>query len=168
MQRELQQKIIGYYIEETKNNLSTIEQLFLRFHNRLDECLIIEDLVCASNSLTSGSAMLGVESISRTSCFLKSCFQVLQLEGSVKIDQKLKDLFMEVFCALKELVEHLGHSSELSNVRADIVMSEIEPVMGDLKNHLDWLIKRSYDDTIAVDDELISLFDDFLLDNSAS
>ncbi len=168
MQRELQQKIMGYYIEETKNNLSTIEQLLLNFHNRFDECRIIEDLVCASNSLTTGSAMLGIDSISRTSCFLKSCFQVLQLEGSIKIDQKLKDLFMQVFCALKELVEHLGYSSELSHVRADILMSEIEPVMGDLQNHLNLLIKRSHDDTIAVDDELISLFDDFLLENSTS
>lgn len=168
MQRELQQKIMGYYIEEMKNSLSTIEQLLLKFYNRSTECQIIEDLLSASNSLTTGSAMLGIESVLRPSCFLKYCFQVLQLEGSVKIDQKLKDLFMQVFYALKELVDNLGYSSELSNVRADIVMSEIEPVMGDLKNHLDGLIKRSHDDTIALDDELLSLFDDFLLENSAS
>lgn len=164
MQRELQQEIMGYYIEETKDSLNTIEHHLLNLPSKLDEHQIIDPLLCASNSLVGGAAMLGIDSISRASCCLKSCFQLLQLECPLKVDQELKDLFIQVFHGLKDLVEHLNHPAGLTEDKAAGVMSRIEPVMGDLVDYINLLIKRSHDDDRAnIDEDFISLFDELLL-----
>lgn len=165
MQPELKQQIMGYYIEETKSQLDTIEERLLNLQTRRDENQLVEALVCASNALIGGATMLGIDSISRTGSGLKSCFQVLQLDRSIKIDPKLKNLFMQVFYALKELVEHLSHPSGLAEAKADLTMSKIDPLLEELKAYLDVLVKRPHDDAPSLDEEMLSLFDDFLLDS---
>lgn len=161
MQQELQAKIIGYYIEETKDHLNIIEQNLMNLPSKEDDRRIIDALVCASNSLAGGAAMLGIESICKTSCCLKSCFQVLQLEEWVKVDRKLKNLFMQVFALLRELVEHLSQPSGLTDAKAEVVMAKIEPRLQAINDHLALLIHRSNDKNFNFDDELIALFDDF-------
>ena len=123
MQQELQAKIIGYYIEETKDHLNIIEQNLMNLPSKQDDHRIIDDIVCACNSLAGGAAMLGIESICRTSCCLKSCFQVLQLEEWVKVDRQLKNLFMQAFELLRELVENLEQPSGLTDYKAELVMA---------------------------------------------
>jgi chemotaxis protein histidine kinase CheA len=164
MSPERQQRIIGYFVEEAKAHLDTIEQRLPNLPSRLDKHWIINDLLCASHSLAGSAAMLGLDSIYRTGTCLKYCFQILQLEGSVKIDQKLKSLFMQVFDGLKELVNQLNYPSGVADAKAEIVMSEIEPLLGEIKDYIDVLVKRSQEETSAFDEEFLSLFDDFLVE----
>jgi chemotaxis protein histidine kinase CheA len=158
-----QQRILGYFVEEAKANLDIIEQHLLHSQGQIDPHSIFSELLCACHSLTGGAAMLGFDGISRMGGCLKSCFQVLQLEGSVKIDQTLKDLLMRVFYALKQSVEHLSQSSALINVTVERIVSEIEPTLEEVQVYLDLLIKRSHDDSLALDEEMLSLFEDFLI-----
>lgn len=160
-----QQLIIGYFVEEAKAHLDTMEQRLIHFPNQIDTHRIVSEMLCAAHSLTGGAAMLGFDSISRMGAGLKSCFQVLQLEGSLQVDQKLKDLLMRVVYALKQSIEHLSQSSALINVKAELVMSEIEPTLEELQVYLDLLVKRSHDETHTFDEEMLSLLDDFLLNN---
>lgn len=165
MQREFQEKIMGYYIEETKDNLNTLEQNLMNLPNKLNEHPIIDALLSSCNSLAGGAGMLGIDSISRASCCLKSCIQILQLEGPIEVDRKLKELFMQVVEEMKDLVEYLNYYSCLTDDKANQVMSKIDFAIANLRSYIDVLVKRSHDDTPSFDDDFLSLFDDFLVEN---
>jgi len=58
-----QQRIMGYFIEEAREHLQTIEQGVLNLHNILDEPESINELFRAAHSIKGGAAMLGVGSV---------------------------------------------------------------------------------------------------------
>ena len=162
MQPERQQRLIGYFIEEAKMHLDTLEQGLVNLTSQLDKYSVVNELLFASNSLAGGASMIGIDSISKVCYGLKCCFQLLQLEGSVKIDLKLKKLFMQVFDGIKELVEHLGESSGITDAKAVMVMSKIEINMAEIRDYIDLMMKRSHDETPTfLNDETLSMFDDF-------
>lgn len=183
MQPEHLQQIKGYYIEDAKNHLKVIEEYLLNLESIVEDRQEMNKLVCYFKSVNGGAAMLGINSIHKTARRLEEFCRYIELDGySVKVDQKLKDLFMQVFYGLKELIEQLSEPSSLTDDKATQVMSEIEPVMEALNNHLNLLRKQSLstshsedaialdseDDLAALDEELLSLFDDFFLDSSSA
>ena len=165
MQPERQQRMIGYFIEEATTHLDTIEQGLVNLSSSIDKYSIVDDLLFAAHSLAGGAAMIGIDSISSICANLKSCFQPLQLESSVKFDLKLKKLFMQAFYGIKELVYHLNQSSELSDAKAIKVMSEIEITFDKIRDYMDGMGKRSLQNDLPtfLTDETLSMFDDFFL-----
>ena len=183
MQPEHLQQIKGYYIEDAKNHFTVIEQYLLNLESIVEDRQEMNRLVCYFKSVNGGAAMLGINSIHKTARRLEDFCRCIELDGySVKVDQKLKDLFMQVFYGLQELIKQLSQSSSFTDDKATQVMSEIEPVIEALNAHLTLLRKQSFstsqsddaialdleDDLAALDEELLSLFDDFFLGSSSA
>jgi chemotaxis protein histidine kinase CheA len=181
------QQIMGYYIEDAQNHLNLIEQHLLNLQSTIADPERVSELFRAARcGIVGGASLLPISnaqisSIHQTGFCLADCFNIFQQEGSLKVDQKLEDLLMQVFDKLKRLIEQLGEPSGLSDDRATQVMSEIEPTRKALMAHLNWLVQQSHsankpevaiafdsaDDMTSLED-LESLIDDLSLDGTSS
>lgn len=186
MQQEHLQQILSYYVEDAKNHLNTIEQHLLNLQSTIREPAKVNELFNAARcGIVGGASLLPisrlhVSSIHQAGFCLVDCFNVFQQEGSVKVDQKLEDLLMQVLYALKNLIEPLRESSSLTDERIAQVMSEIESIRNALMVHLNGLVRQSRSAShpeiaIASDlthdvptlEDLESLIDELLLDESS-
>lgn len=138
---EQQQRILGYFIEEARDHLNTIEQGLLNLEGTLNDPEMISEIFRAAHSIKGGAAMLGLTSIQHTSHRLEDCFKVLK-EHPVQVDQKLESLFLGVSDTLKALLEHLSGPFGLSEDAANTLMSETEPVFQWLNQHLELLVEQ--------------------------
>ncbi|MEH1943929.1 MAG: response regulator [Nostoc sp.] len=138
---EQQQRILGYFIEEARDHLNTIEQGLLNLEGTLNDPEMISEVFRAAHSIKGGAAMLGLTSIQHTSHRLEDCFKVLK-DNPVQIDQKLESLFLGVSDTLKSLLEHLSGPFGLSEDAANTLMSETEPVFQWLYQHLELLVEQ--------------------------
>ncbi|MBW4569068.1 MAG: response regulator [Tolypothrix carrinoi HA7290-LM1] len=139
---EQQQRILGYFIEEARDHLNTIEQGLLNLQSTLNDPEMINEVFRAAHSIKGGAAMLGLSSIQHTSHRLEDCFKILK-EHPVQIDQKLESLFLGVSDTLKALLEHLTGPFGLTEDAANTLMSETEPVFEWLNEHLSMLVQQS-------------------------
>lgn len=139
---EQQQRILGYFIEEAKDHLNTIEQGLLNLSETINDQEMVNEVFRAAHSIKGGAAMLGLTSIQRTAHRLEDCFKILKENKNVPIDQKLESLFLGVSDTLKALLEHLQGPFGLTEEIANDLMSEAEPVFGWLNEHLDLLVKK--------------------------
>lgn len=182
MQPEHLQQIMNYYLEDAKDHLNSSEKDLLDLESLLKDREKMNGLGCQFKSIRGGAAMLGLSSIQWIAQCLEDFCRASELCGyPIKADQKLKDLLMQIFYALKELVGQLSESSDSLDEKAAQVMSEIEPVRESLRAHLNGLIKQSFpmsrteiaiasdsaDDIPSLDD-LQSLIDDLSLDSSST
>jgi chemotaxis protein histidine kinase CheA/CheY-like chemotaxis protein len=140
MQPEQQQRIMGYFIEEAKDHLNTIEQGLLNLQNTLDDSEMANEVFRAAHSVKGGAAMLGLGSIQRVSHRLEDFFKILKETPSVRTDQKLESLLLRVFDTLQELLEHLQGPFGLTEEAATASMDGIEPVFAELEQHLAQLV----------------------------
>jgi chemotaxis protein histidine kinase CheA/CheY-like chemotaxis protein len=139
---EQQQRILGYFIEEAKDHLNTIEQGLLNLQATLNDPEMVNEVFRAAHSIKGGAAMLGLSSIQHTSHRLEDCFKILK-EYPIEVDQKLESLFLGVSDTLKALLEQLQSPIGLSEEVASDLMSEAEPLFQWLHEHLEVLVKQS-------------------------
>ncbi|MEA5577231.1 response regulator [Anabaena sp. UHCC 0451] len=149
MQPEQQQRILGYFIEEARDHLNTIEQGLLKLQDTLNDPEMVNEVFRAAHSIKGGAAMLGLSSIQHTSHRLEDCFKVLK-EHPVQVDQKLESLFLSVSDTLKVLLDHLSSPFGLSEETANSLMSESEPIFLGLNQHLELLLQSQGGDTPIV------------------
>jgi chemosensory pili system protein ChpA (sensor histidine kinase/response regulator) len=142
MQSEQQQRIMGYFIEEAKDHLNTIEQGLLNLQGTIEDPDLVSEVFRAAHSVKGGAAMLGLDSIQQTAHRLEDYFKVLK-ECPVQVDQKLESLFLRVFDTLQDLVEQLQGPFGLTSDSASQIMADVEPVMSQLNSHLSQLVKAS-------------------------
>ena len=148
---EQQQRILGYFIEEARDHLNTIEQGLLNLEGTLNDPEMISEVFRAAHSIKGGAAMLGLTSIQHTSHRLEDCFKVLK-DNPVQIDQKLESLFLGVSDTLKSLLEHLSGPYGLSEDAANTLMSETEPVFQWLYQHLELLVEQGKSGVVSNSD----------------
>ncbi|MBD1809633.1 response regulator [Microcoleus sp. FACHB-SPT15] len=146
MQPEQQQRIMGYFIEEAKDHLNTIEQGLLNLQSTMEDTEMVNEVFRAAHSVKGGAAMLGFNSIQKTAHRLEDCFKVLK-ESPVKADHQLESLFLQVFDTLQALVEQLQGPFGLTDEAANTIMAEAEPVFEELNNYLGQLVKKAEDST---------------------
>jgi len=139
---EQQQRILGYFIEEAKDHLNTIEQGLLNLQTTLEDPEMVNEIFRAAHSIKGGAAMLGLNSIQRTAHRLEDFFKILKECLTIQIDQKLESLFLQVFDVLKALLEQLEGSGLIDDV-ANQIMSEVEPVFAELNQHLELLVNQA-------------------------
>ncbi|MEA5567160.1 Hpt domain-containing protein, partial [Anabaena sp. UHCC 0399] len=144
---EQQQRILGYFIEEARDHLNTIEQGLLNLQSTLNDPELINEVFRAAHSIKGGAAMLGLTSIQHTSHRLEDCFKVLK-ENPIQVDQKLESLFLGVSDTLKALLEQLSAPFGLSEETANTLMSETEPVFQWLNQHLELLVQQGGNGTV--------------------
>ncbi|MGF1496873.1 MAG: response regulator [Elainellaceae cyanobacterium] len=142
MQSEQQQRIMGYFIEEAKDHLNTIEQGLLNLQSTIADPEMVSELFRAAHSVKGGAAMLGLDSIQQTSHRLEDYFKVLK-ECPIQVDQALESLFLRVFDTLQELLEQLQGPFGLTDDKSNEVMAEVEPVFNQLNEHLSRLVSQS-------------------------
>ncbi|MCC5638327.1 response regulator [Nostoc sp. CHAB 5844] len=138
---EQQQRILGYFIEEARDHLNTIEQGLLNLQSTLNDPEMVNEVFRAAHSIKGGAAMLGLNSIQHTAHRLEDCFKILK-EHPVRVDEKLESLFLGVADTLKALLEHLSGPYGLSEEAANTLMSEAEPVFKWLNDHLELLVEK--------------------------
>jgi chemotaxis protein histidine kinase CheA/ActR/RegA family two-component response regulator len=132
MQPEQQQRIMGYFIEEAKDHLNTIEQGLLSLQSTIDDPEMINEMFRAAHSVKGGAAMLGLNGIQQVSHRLEDFFKVLK-ESAMRVDQRMESAFLQVFDALKELVEQLQSPFGLTEESAKATLAGVEPVFVELE-----------------------------------
>ncbi|OUC14367.1 MAG: histidine kinase [Alkalinema sp. CACIAM 70d] len=140
MQSTKQQQILGYFIEEAKEHLDTIEQGLLNLQATMADAEEMNQLFRAAHSVKGGAAMLGFDSIQKISHHLEDYFKILK-ENPVKIDRKLEDHFLKGFDALKALIEALQSPFGLRPEDADRALRDSAPAFAALGKHLNGLIQ---------------------------
>ncbi|MBW4634816.1 MAG: chemotaxis protein CheW [Iphinoe sp. HA4291-MV1] len=139
---EQQQRILGYFIEESKDHLNIIEQGLLNLQNTFDNPEMINEVFRAAHSIKGDAAMLGLSSIQYTAHRLEDCFTVLK-EHPIQVDQKLVSLFLGVSNTLRALLESWTEPFGLTEDIAQTLISETEPIFKSLHEHLKLLVQQT-------------------------
>jgi chemosensory pili system protein ChpA (sensor histidine kinase/response regulator) len=142
---EQQQRIMGYFIEEAKDHLNTIEQGLLNLQATIEDPELVNEVFRAAHSVKGGAAMLGLTSIQQTAHRLEDSFKILK-ECSVKVDQQLESLFLRIFDTLQALLEQLSGPFGLTEELAEQMLREAEPVFEELNGHLGGLVGQCSSD----------------------
>jgi len=154
MQSEQKQRIMGYFIEETKEHLNTMQQALLSLPNTIEDKEILNEVYRAAHSIKGGAAMLELNSIQKTAHRLEDCFKNLK-ESPVQADEHLESLFLRVLDTLDKLVGQLQGPSGLTDEIADEIMSDAEPVLQELSNHLQELQQPTSSSATVANQELV-------------
>lgn len=134
-----QQKILGYFIEEAKEHLETLEQGILDLSSLVEDPESVNEMFRAAHSVKGGAAMLGYTSIQKTAHRLEDSFKILK-ENQVAVDQKLESLFLQAYDILKDLIERLESPSGLPQDEANEIIRAAEPNFVQLQNYLKNLV----------------------------
>ncbi len=139
---EQQQRIMGYFIEEAKDHLNTIEQGLLSLQDTIEDTEKANEVFRAAHSVKGGAAMLGLESIQKTAHRLEDYFKVLK-EAPVQVDRAIETMFLRVSDGLKDLLEQLEGPFGLTPDKAQEIMTDVEPVFGQIEARLNTLIEEA-------------------------
>ncbi len=148
MQPEQQQRIMGYFIEEAKDHLNTIEQGLLNLQGTLDDSEMANELFRAAHSVKGGAAMLGLAGIQQTSHKLEDYFKILKETPSIRVDQKLETLLLQVFDTLNGLLEQLQTPLGLTEEDNQSALRDANPVFIQVDQHLQAMMTPT-DPTLA-------------------
>lgn len=135
-----QQKILGYFIEEAKEHLETLEQGILELSTVASDEERINELFRAAHSIKGGSAMLGYGSIQKAAHRLEDAFKILK-ENEIKADQQLESLFFSCYDILHALLDKLQSPFGLQEEEGNQIIGTAEPKFLSLQAYLDALLK---------------------------
>ncbi len=141
MQTTKQQQILGYFIEEAKEHLDSIESGLLNLKQTMSDAEEMNQIFRAAHSIKGGAAMLGFNSIQRVSHHFEDYFKILKENPQVNIDRQLEDLFLKGFDGLKALVDQLQSTFGLREEDADQIVQSTEPTFAALGQYLNQLIQ---------------------------
>ncbi|VXD14983.1 hybrid sensor histidine kinase/response regulator [Planktothrix paucivesiculata] len=144
MQLEQQQRIMGYFIEEAKDHLNTIEQGLLNLQTTIEDPELLNEVFRAAHSVKGGAAMLGLNSIQQTAHRLEDSFKILKDNRlpSQFIDQQLESLFLQVFDTLQALIDQLSGPYGLTEEAASAILQDVEPVFEALNYHIKNVVQQ--------------------------
>ena len=134
-----QQRILGYFIEEAKEHLQTLEQGILQLGSSAQDTEMVNEMFRAAHSVKGGAAMLGYSSIQKTAHRLEDSFKILK-ENSIPVDQKLESLFLNGYDCLQDLIERLENSAEFKDEDAVGILEQAESNFVNLHNYLQELL----------------------------
>ena len=134
-----QQRILGYFIEEAKEHLQTLEQGILQLSTSVKDTETVNEMFRAAHSVKGGAAMLGYTSIQKTAHRLEDSFKILK-ENQVDVDQKLENLFLTGYDYLQDLIERLESSPDFSDADAIELLEQAESNFVLLQDYLQKLL----------------------------
>lgn len=140
MDQDKQKQITGYFIEEAKEHLQTIESGLLNLQTLMGDTEAVNEIFRAAHSIKGGAAMLGFTSIQHVAHNFEDYFKVMRENTNFQVDQDLQTLFLQAFDKLQELVEHLQSPYGLTKDAVDGVMAGSDQIFANLKTHLQHLI----------------------------
>ena len=134
-----QQRILGYFIEEAKEHLQTLEQGILQLATSVQDTETVNEMFRAAHSVKGGAAMLGYTSIQKTAHRLEDSFKILK-DNPVDVDQKLETLFLNGYDHLQDLIERLENSADFSDNDAVEILQQAESNFAVLDGYLQQLL----------------------------
>ena len=137
-----QQRILGYFIEEAKEHLQTLEQGILQLATSVQDTETVNEMFRAAHSVKGGAAMLGYTSIQKTAHRLEDSFKILK-DNPVDVDQKLETLFLNGYDHLQDLIERLENSADFSDSDAVEILQQAESNFALLDRYLQELLSGS-------------------------
>jgi chemotaxis protein histidine kinase CheA/ActR/RegA family two-component response regulator len=138
-----QQRIMGYFIEEAREHLQTIEQGVLNLQDVLHDSESINELFRAAHSIKGGAAMLGVGSIQHVAHRLEDFFKILKENSQITVDERLKSLLLAGFDPLSELLDELQGGYKISDELTIETNNRVKPVFAELESYLNQLVSDS-------------------------
>ena len=138
-----QQRILGYFIEEAKEHLETLERGILDLPSVAKDAEKINEMFRAAHSLKGGAAMLGYSGIQKAAHRLEDALKILK-EQEVKADQKLVSLFLAGYDALRDLLEMLQSPFGFENSNAEAILEREEPIFQELQGYLSQLLSGEF------------------------
>jgi|GEM_PF-501209 len=142
MQSDQQKRILGYFIEEAQEHLTTIEESLMNLQQVVNDPEAMSEMFRAAHSVKGGAAMLGLHSIQHTAHKLEDYFKVLR-EHPITVDSTLENLFLQGFDALRELLDELQGPFGLTEDIAAATLAKVDPVFHQLQEHLNALTQGS-------------------------
>jgi chemosensory pili system protein ChpA (sensor histidine kinase/response regulator) len=118
-----EEQILGYFIEEAKEQLNTIEHGLLNLEITLKNAEMMNEIFRAAHSIKGSASMLGLSSIQHTSHCLEDWFKILQ-EHPVRVDLNLESLLLDICDKLKILIDNLSFPTDLSEQESEVVISK--------------------------------------------
>ena len=137
-----QQRILGYFIEEAKEHLQTLEQGILQLAVSVQDTETVNEMFRAAHSVKGGAAMLGYTSIQKTAHRLEDSFKILK-DNPVDVDQKLETLFLNGYDHLQDLIDRLENSADFSDGDAVEILQQAESNFATLDRYLQQLLSGS-------------------------
>ena len=145
-----QQRIMGYFIEEAREHLQTIEQGVLNLEDVLNDSESVNELFRAAHSIKGGAAMLGVGSIQHVAHRLEDFFKILKENPQITVDERLKSLLLAGFDPLAELLDELQGGYKISDELTLETNNRVKPVFAELESYLNQLVSNN-DGEISTD-----------------
>ena len=135
-----QQRILGYFIEEAKEHLQTLEQGILQLSTSSQDVEMVNEMFRAAHSVKGGAAMLGYFSIQKAAHRLEDSFKVLK-DNNIPVDQKLESLFLNGYDCLQDLIDRLETSPDkFKDEDAIIILNQAESNFTVLHSYLQELL----------------------------
>ncbi|MFM6200285.1 MAG: chemotaxis protein CheA, partial [Dolichospermum sp.] len=123
MTMQQEEQILGYFIEEAKEQLNIIEQGLLNLETNVKNAEMMNEIFRAAHSIKGSASMLGLSSIQHTSHCLEDWFKILQ-EHSVQIDVNLESLLLDICDKLKIMIDNLSYPIDLSEQESEVFISK--------------------------------------------
>ena len=134
-----QQRILGYFIEEAKEHLQTLEQGILQLATSVQDTETVNEMFRAAHSVKGGAAMLGYTSIQKTAHRLEDSFKILK-DNPVDVDRKLETLFLNGYDYLQDLIDRLENSADFNDSDAVEILQQAESNFAVLDGYLQQLL----------------------------
>ena len=148
-----QQRILGYFIEEAKEHLQTLEQGILQLATSVRDAETVNEMFRAAHSVKGGAAMLGYTSIQKTAHRLEDSFKILK-DNQVDVDRKLENLFLNGYDHLQDLIDRLESSANFSDSDAVEILAQAESNFAILDQYLQQLLSGSSSGSASVSQQV--------------
>ncbi len=156
-----QQRILGYFIEEAKEHLQTLEQGILQLATSVQDTETVNEMFRAAHSVKGGAAMLGYTSIQKTAHRLEDSFKILK-DNPVDVDQKLETLFLNGYDHLQDLIERLENSANFSDADAVEILQQAESNFAILDQYLQQLLSGGSSTQVNVSQRVTTILKQML------
>ena len=156
-----QQRILGYFIEEAKEHLQTLEQGILQLATSVRDAETVNEMFRAAHSVKGGAAMLGYTSIQKTAHRLEDSFKILK-DNQVDVDQKLETLFLNGYDHLQDLIERLESSADFSDSDAVEILAQAESNFAVLDQYLQQLLSGGSTDNASISQQVTTILKQML------
>ena len=156
-----QQRILGYFIEEAKEHLQTLEQGILQLATSVQDAETVNEMFRAAHSVKGGAAMLGYTSIQKTAHRLEDSFKILK-DNPVDVDQKLETLFLNGYDHLQDLIDRLESSADFSDQDAVEILAQAESNFAILDQYLQQLLSGGSASSANISQQVTTLLKQML------
>lgn len=156
-----QQRILGYFIEEAKEHLQTLEQGILQLATSVQDTETVNEMFRAAHSVKGGAAMLGYTSIQKTAHRLEDSFKILK-DNPVDVDQKLETLFLNGYDHLQDLIERLENSANFNDGDAIEILQQAESNFAVLDQYLQQLLSGGSSNQVSVSQQVTTILKQML------